>query len=99
VHRARFVRQAREDRIDRRRVLMRIVPPQAVQVSTSMPNTRFRRCAQRIAAWRSLRIRTSAFADSALPSARPALVTNARCARLGTNTTWVVPLLYGVLSW
>jgi hypothetical protein len=28
--------------------MMRIVQPQAVQISTSMPNTRFMRCAQRI---------------------------------------------------
>ena len=47
--------------------MMRVAPPQPAQVSTSMPNTRFRRCAQRIASWRSVGGRTSALAASAPP--------------------------------
>ena len=58
--------------------MMRIGPPQAVQVSMSMPNTRFNRFAQVIALRCSAGVRASAFAASALPLPRPALVTNAR---------------------
>jgi len=47
--------------------MMRIVPLQPAQVSMSMPNTRFRRCAQRIAARRSAGARDSDLAALALP--------------------------------
>jgi len=68
--------------------MMRIVPPQSAQVSTSMPNTRFRRRAQRIATRRSAGARASAVADCALPLPRPALATSARCALFRANTPW-----------
>jgi hypothetical protein len=49
MHRARFAGQVREDRLDHdrgfdARAMMRIAPPLSVQVLTSMPNTRLRRC-------------------------------------------------------
>jgi hypothetical protein len=37
------------DRVFDARVIMRIAPPQPVQVLTSMPNTRLRRCAHVVA--------------------------------------------------
>jgi hypothetical protein len=46
------------------------------------------RCAQRIATWRSLGVRTSSFASAAPPLTRLARVTSARCALFGANTRW-----------
>ena len=65
-------------------------PPQARQVSMSMLNTRFRRCAQVIDARRSLGVFScpSAHALGLLPLPRFAGVTRARCLLLGANTPW-----------
>lgn len=70
--------------------MIRIAPPQAGQVSMSIPNTRFRRCAQVIAARRSAGVRSSGSAVVAYrpPLPRLAGVTRARCLLLGANTPW-----------
>ena len=70
--------------------MMRIAPPQAGQVSMSIPNTRLRRCAQVIAARRSGGVRSSVWAAawSFAPLPRRALVTRARWALFGANTPW-----------
>ena len=63
-------------------------PPQLLQVSMSMLNTRFRRCVQVIAARRSTSVGPS-FASTVrglLPLPRLAGVTRARCALLEANT-------------
>jgi len=70
--------------------MIRIAPPQAGQVSMSIPKTRLRRCAQVIAARRSAGVRSS---GSAVVACRPPLprlagVTRARCLLLGANTPW-----------
>jgi hypothetical protein len=70
--------------------MIRIAPPQAGQVSMSIPNTRFSRCAQLIAARRSAGVRAS---GSAVVACRPPLprlagVTCARCLLLGEKTPW-----------
>jgi len=65
-------------------------PPQAGQVWMSMPNTRFRRCAQVMAAWRCGGVfsRPSAVDSGLLPLPRFAGVTRARCLLFGANTPW-----------
>ena len=61
-------------------------PPQRLQISMSILKTRFKRCAQVIAAWRSAGVLTAAFAPvlGALP--RLAGVTSPRQRWLGANT-------------
>ena len=68
-------------------------PPQLLQVSMSMLKTRFRRCAQVIAARRSTGVGPSvASAVLAVPALLPLPrlegVTRARCALLGAKTPW-----------
>lgn len=60
------------------------LPPHAAQVSISMPNTRFSRCAPRIARCRSASVRGPA----AWGFPRPAGVTSARQRLCGANTPW-----------
>ena len=64
------------------------IPPQASQISMSMLNTRFKRCAQVMAARRSAGVVSSGTSDAPalLPLPRLAGVTCARCALLGANT-------------
>lgn len=67
-----------------------IVPPQARQVSISIPNTRFRRCAHVITTRRSAGVGSSPSAgptDLPPPSRFPG-VTRARYPLLGANTPW-----------
>ena len=66
------------------------VPPQAGQVWMSMLNTRFRRCAQVMAAWRCAGASsTPSSVDSGLlPLPRFAGVTTARYLLFGANTPW-----------
>lgn len=68
--------------------MIRTVPPQAGQVSMSIPNTRFRRCAQVIAARRSAGVGSSKSAVVACwpPLPRLAGVTCARCLLFGAKT-------------
>ncbi len=70
--------------------MIRIAPPQAAQVSMSMPNTRFRRCAQVIAARRSADVGSSGSAvlERSPPLPRLAGVTRARYLLFGANTPW-----------
>jgi hypothetical protein len=65
-------------------------PPQVLQVSTSILNTRFRRCAQVIAARRSAGVGPSVASDTlaCLPLPRLPGVTRARWVLLGANTPW-----------
>ena len=65
-------------------------PPQLLQISMSMLNTRFRRCAQVMAARRSAGVVTSGASSvrALLPLPRLAGVTCARCALLGAKTPW-----------
>ena len=70
--------------------MIRTVPPQAGQVSTSMPKTRFRRCAQVMAARRSAGVGSS---GSSIVQCRPPLprlarLTRARYRLLGAKTPW-----------
>ena len=66
-----------------------ILPPQTLQVSMSISNTRFKRCAQLIAAWRATGVASSGLGALALfPRPRRAGVTSARCWLLGANTPW-----------
>jgi Amidohydrolase family len=62
-------------------------PPQAGQVSMSMPNTRFKRCAQVIDARRSASVFAcpSSMTLGLLPFPRLASVTTARCLPFGVN--------------
>ena len=65
-------------------------PPQLLQISMSMLKTRFKRCAQVMAARRSagvLALGASAV-RALLPLPRLAGVTCARCALFGANTPW-----------
>ncbi len=68
--------------------MIRTAPPQAGQVSMSMLNTRFRRCAQVIEARRSAGVRSSAspFEVRWLPLPRLAGVTRPRYWLLGAKT-------------
>ena len=70
--------------------MIRIALPQAGQVSISIPNTRFRPCAQVIAARRSAGVGASVSAGSACrpPLPRLAGVTRARYLLFGANTPW-----------
>ena len=63
-------------------------PPQLLQVSMSMLKTRFRRCAQVMAARRSAGVVSSGASAvrALLPLPRLAGVTRARCALLGAKT-------------
>ncbi len=63
-------------------------PPQFLQVSMSILNTRFRRCAQVIAARRSAGVASSDPCDALalLPLSRLAGVTRARCPLFGAKT-------------
>jgi len=65
-------------------------PPQVLQVSMSMLNTRFSRCAQVIAARRSAGVGPSFVSTvlSLLPLPRLAGVSRARWALWGANTPW-----------
>ena len=70
--------------------MIRSAPPQAAQVSISMPKTRLRRCAQLIAARRSAGVGSS---GSALVACRPPLprlagVTRARYVLFGAKIPW-----------
>lgn len=58
-------------------------PPQALQVSISMRNTRFRRCAQVMQACRSASVGGSSGPLALLTLPRLAGVTNTRCLLLG----------------
>ena len=68
--------------------MMRTAPPQAEQVSMSIPKTRLSRCAQVIAARRSAGVGSSGSAALASrpPLPRLAGVTRARYLLLGANT-------------
>jgi hypothetical protein len=70
--------------------MIRTAPPQAAQVSMSIPNTRFKRCAQVIAARRSASVGSSGSAVLACWPPRPRLagVTRARYLLLGAKTPW-----------
>ena len=65
-------------------------PPQAGQVSRSMPKTRLSRCAQLIEARRSAGVRSSAspFEVRWLPLRRLAGGTRARYGLVGAKTPW-----------
>jgi hypothetical protein len=66
--------------------MMRIAPPHTEQVSISILNTRFRRCAQVIEAQRSAGVLSS---GRLAPRPRPDFVTCARWwALFGANTPW-----------
>jgi hypothetical protein len=62
------------------------VPPHLVQASISMLNTRFKRCAQVMAARRSAGVGGSSDTLAWFPLPRFAGVTNARYWPLGANT-------------
>ncbi len=70
--------------------MIRTDPPQAGQVSMSIPKTRFKRCDQLIDARRSPD--AGSFASSRVPCRLPlprlAGVTRARCVLFGANTPW-----------
>lgn len=66
--------------------MIQTTPPQAGQVSMSILNTRFRRCAQIMDARRSADVCDSSDTFSLFPLPRAAFVTNARCLLLGANT-------------
>jgi hypothetical protein len=63
-------------------------PPQRAQASMSIPNTRFRRCAQVIATWRGVGACRSRLHAALLPLPRCAGVTAARSLLCGANTPW-----------
>ena len=65
-------------------------PPQAWQVSMSMPNIRFERCAQLIEARRSTGVGAcpSPVALGLSPLPRAAFVPGAGCLLFGANTPW-----------
>ncbi|MBL8200358.1 MAG: hypothetical protein JNK40_05235 [Chromatiales bacterium] len=66
----------------------RTSPPQPSQVARSSWNTRFSRCAQVMARWRSAGVRVSVVG---WPLPRPAGVICARHRLWGAKTMWVVP--------
>ena len=68
--------------------MIRTTPPQAGQVSMSMPNTRFSRCAQVIADRRCAGMLSCCSAEvfGLAPFPRFAGVTDARCLLFGANT-------------
>lgn len=70
--------------------IIRTAPPQAGQVSISMPKARFRRCAQVIEARRSAGVGSSMSAVVARrpPLPRLAFVTCPRYRLLGAKTPW-----------
>ena len=80
--------------------MIRIVPPQAGQVSMSIPQTRFTRCAQVIVARRSAGVRSSGSALVAHPPPLPRLAGVARARYLfpGANTACVVPSRQGIFA-
>lgn len=63
-------------------------PPQRPQTSMSILNTRFRRWAQVMAAWRSAGVRTSALELDLMPFPRLAGVTSPRQRWFGASTPW-----------
>lgn len=63
-------------------------PPQRAHRSISMPNTRFRRCAQLIATWRGVMGLSGSTGTALPPTPRCAGVTAERSLLWGANTPW-----------